>query len=223
MANNEDPCVPDTSSSLPQTVPASEARPGTALDKLTLKLRNASIGSVGRNRFVGISLAMLLLALVLSWLLVSLASGKGEVLAPVRPGTPIKRCRRIDIGSLDRLSLEWLDDLIESTATNHLTMATAQHFGLNYCAVAVCEDNDAKKCFAMLNPEMTNTHSPATVKHEDTLLCADPVAVQTQRFRQIDVAWYDRRGREQSRHFTKPQSYKLQHMLDVLYGTDVCG
>jgi peptide deformylase len=196
----------------------------TTLTAFLVELKE-HIGSIGNGRWryvVGMSLTTLLISLVLTLFLHGSAEpSASNVLAPVLPGTTIEECKPIDLRNIKQLSLDFLDDLVKSTAENHMSMATAQHFGMKYCVVVLCSEQEA--CLALLNPKITNIHSPAAIKHEDPLLCRNPVAVQTKRYRNIDVEWYDREGQRFERHFEKPLSYQLQHMFDVLSGNNVCG
>lgn len=189
------------------------------------KLNNISIGSFRRHWVIGIPVVMLFISLLLALVINSWAKVVAPLepnqLAPVLPGTAIKKCRVVDERNFDKLAKGWLDDLLASASTSDMNMVTAQHFGIPRCAIAVCPTSDS--CYAMINPKITDNHSPVPVTHEDPLLCSSPSAVQTKRYKSIDVEWYDYKlGKRTEQHFDKPDSYKLQHMMDVLYGKDVC-
>jgi peptide deformylase len=193
--------------------------------KLLGKLSNISIGSSRQRWVIGIPVVMLFISLLLALVLTSWAKPEPPAvpnhLAPVLPGTAIKKCRPVDERNFEKLSHDWLNDLLASAASHEMSMVTAQHFGMPRCVIVVCPTSDS--CYAMINPTITNTHSPVPVTHEDPLLCSNPGAVQSKRYKNIDVEWYDTFMKKRvEKHIEKPDSYKLQHMMDVLYGKDVC-
>lgn len=210
MSSLEEGTVDETKPTLPTQAP-----------QQSTKLSISSICGIRQRLVLGVSMITLLLAVLLGLALARPEQQDARnLLAHVMPGTAMKRCRPIDMNHLNRVSLDFVDDLILSTAKSHMSMATAQHFGHQFCVIVHCPSPES--CYAMLNPKITNTHTPIGITHEDPLLCSNPTAIQTTRFQNIDVKWFDRKGTVNEQHFEKAESYKLQHMFDTLEGRDVC-
>lgn len=167
-----------------------------------------------------ITVAAVMLLLFALTIMLILPSESRE-LKLVKPGTLLEQCKELDMSD-SNLSLDFVNDLLGSVAANHMTMSTALHFGLTHCVLVMC-DELSEGCRALINPRITHRHGSVPVTHEDTQLCANPKAMLTKRHADIDIQWYDVERSRVTRHFTKPLSYKLQHLLDVLYGQDVCG
>jgi peptide deformylase len=179
------------------------------------------IGTLRPWQITAATAMFLLLALTVMLILPSDSSETRTELKLVKPGAPLEHCKELDMSDTN-LSLDFVDDLIRAVAANHMTMSTALHFGLSQCVLVMC-DKSSEACQALINPRITHQHGSVPVTHEDTQLCANPKAMLTNRHADIDVQWYDVERKRINRHFTKPLSYKLQHLLDVLYGEDVCG
>lgn len=213
---------------LPETIPPPIP---SFWSRINLQARQVQFSIAVKRHWILLSMSALTALLSFTFLLLlpidGVKSRELKLLELALPGSSFTPCRRVTMYTEGFYN--FIDDLAYSVKKHNLPMATAKHFGFSDCVIVVCSTTGSslppsEDCYPMINPHLVKGENPVFISTEDPQLCQSAKAVQSKRQSTIQIMWDKGDGVAGFvGKFDKPASYKMQHMLDVLHGQDVCG
>ena len=126
------------------------------------------------------------------------------------------RCEEVDLTLLPSLNIETLLNRMHNTMKEERGIGlAANQIGVTMRIFILKLDDTSFKEY--INPIITSAIELVPFEGE-ACLSVPGTSATTQRFRQVDLQWYDRNGTQQHSSFTDLQAFAVQHEMDHLDG-----